>query len=108
MGLDALLARLQARAVTPVTPATNRALQPKPAPLLACTPVTPVTSQNRQCASATRFGLRRVEFRTSGDPFGVWHTALGPDSDDLIADLRDRYRDRLYGIRKLGDPEPGR
>lgn len=108
MGLDALLARLQARAVTPVTPATNRALQPKPAPLLACTPVTPVTSQNRQGASATRFGLRRVEFRTSGDPFGVWHTALGPDSDDLIADLRDRYRDRLYGIRKLGDPEPGR
>lgn len=108
VGLDALLARLQARTVTPVTPAANRALQPKPAPLRACTPVTPVTSPNRNGARADWFGLQLVEFRTSGDPVGVWHTALGPDADDLIADLRDRYRDRLSGVRKVSDSEPER
>ena len=52
--------------------------------------------------------LRIVEFRLKSDVPGRWHTALGPDADDLIADLRDRYRDRLDGIRKPGDPEPGR
>jgi len=55
MGLDALLSRLEADAVTPVTPAEIRDVTVKPAPALDCTPVTPVTSpeavtpQSRAC-----------------------------------------------------------
>lgn len=44
MGLDALLARLEADGITPVTPAEVRDVTAKPAPALACTAVTPVTS----------------------------------------------------------------
>ncbi len=99
MGLDSLLARLESRTVTPVTPARNQALQPKPAPLRACTPVTPVTPQKREVSKPARIGLQSVQFRLKADPPGVWHTALGPDADDLAADLRDRYRERLDGLR---------
>lgn len=44
MGLDALLARLKAESVTPVTPAESEGVTAKPAPILDCTPVTPVTA----------------------------------------------------------------
>lgn len=44
MGLDALLSRLEARAVTPVTPEIRGDVTPEPAPALACTPVTAVTA----------------------------------------------------------------
>lgn len=44
MGLDALLSRLECRAVTPVTPEIRGDVTPKPAPVLACTPVTAVTA----------------------------------------------------------------
>lgn len=99
MGLDALLARLEARPVTPVTPSETLALQPKPAPMLACTLVTPVTPQKQQVRNETRIGLQVVSFRLKIDPPGVWHTALGPDVADLIADLRGRYGARLDGVK---------
>lgn len=47
--------------------------------------------------------LQMVHFRLKADREDVWHTALGPDSDDLIADLRDRYRDRLDGVRAMSE-----
>ena len=46
MALDALLARLEGRAVTPVTAGAIADVTPKPAPMLACAPVTPVTAEN--------------------------------------------------------------
>lgn len=46
MGLDALLARLEGRAVTPVTPAKTPAVTGKAAQLVPCTAVTAVTAQN--------------------------------------------------------------
>ena len=52
MGLDALLARLEAEAVTPVTPAESTDVTAKPAPALDCTPVTPVTSPDGVTAQA--------------------------------------------------------
>lgn len=50
MALDALLARLEGRAVTPVTADAIADVTPKPAPMLACTPVTPVTAENDDTA----------------------------------------------------------
>lgn len=53
MALEALLARLEAESVTPVTPAETADVTAKPAPMLACTAVTPVTSSAdvTQCAT---------------------------------------------------------
>lgn len=61
MGLDALLARLEAEAVTPVTPAESAGVTAKPAPALDCTPVTPVTSPDGVTAQA-RACLWRLHF----------------------------------------------
>ena len=44
MSLDALLTRLESRAVTPVTADALPDVTPKPAPIKTCTPVTPVTA----------------------------------------------------------------
>ena len=46
MGLDALLARLEGRAVTPVTSSKTPAVTGKAAQLVPCTAVTAVTAQN--------------------------------------------------------------
>lgn len=46
MGLDALLARMESRAVTSITPHPTVDVTSKPAPRLACTPVTSVTAEN--------------------------------------------------------------
>lgn len=46
MGLDALLARLEGRAVTSVTPAETPAVTGKSAQLVPCTSVTSVTARN--------------------------------------------------------------
>lgn len=43
MSLEALLAQLEARSVTPVTPENPGGVTARTAPVLACTPVTPVT-----------------------------------------------------------------
>lgn len=51
MALDALLARLEGRAVTSVTADATPDVTPKPAPILACTPVTSVTAANDDTAS---------------------------------------------------------
>jgi hypothetical protein len=50
MALDALLARLEGRAVTPVTANAIPDVTPEPAPMLACTPVTSVTAENDDTA----------------------------------------------------------
>ena len=50
MALDALLARLEGRAVTPVTPDVTPDVTSKSAPMLACTPVTSVTAENDNTA----------------------------------------------------------
>lgn len=47
-GAAQLIARLQARQVTPVTPTENAGLPLYPAPAVAVTPVTPVTLRNHQ------------------------------------------------------------
>jgi len=46
MSLDALLARPEARAVTPVTDAPIPAVTPNPLQTLGCTAVTPVTAES--------------------------------------------------------------
>lgn len=76
---------VEARAGT-VTPAMRDRLADAKAELVAL--LTP-----------TRPKFRMVQFRLKVDPEHVWHTALGPDADDLAADLRDRYRDRLDDVR---------
>ena len=50
MTLDALLARLEGRAVTSVTHGAIADVTPKPAPMLACTPVTSVTVEHDDTA----------------------------------------------------------
>lgn len=76
---------VEARAGT-VTPAMRDRLAEAKAELVAL--LTP-----------TRPKFRMVQFRLKVDPEHVWHTALGPDADDLAADLRDRYRERLDDVR---------
>jgi hypothetical protein len=50
MALDALLARLEGRAVTSVTADAIPNVTPKPASIKACTPVTSVTAENDDTA----------------------------------------------------------
>jgi hypothetical protein len=52
MGLEALLERLERRAVTPVTPAPASAVTPMSAPSLGCTSVTSVTPASHERALA--------------------------------------------------------
>lgn len=52
MGIDALLARLESQAVSPVTPRNSAGVTRKAAPVLDCTPVTPVTPQSDVTATA--------------------------------------------------------
>lgn len=54
---------------------------------------------------ATVGRLRVVEFRLTSDVSGRWHTALGPDLEKLVLDLRDRFGDRLAGIRQSHKPD---
>lgn len=80
------------------TDKTDRTPASRPAsPLLSVLAVPyPRTFEN---ARATVARLRVVEFRLTDDAPGRWHTALGPDPDDLSADLRDRFGARLDGLR---------
>lgn len=50
MGLDALLARFEGRAVTSVTADVKPDVTAKPVPIEACTSVTPVTAENDDAA----------------------------------------------------------
>lgn len=54
---------------------------------------------------ATVGRLRVVEFRLTGDVSDRWHAALGPDLEKLVLDLRDRFGDRLAGIRQSRKPD---
>lgn len=92
---DRLHVEARAGAVSPAM--RERMIEAKAELIALLTPVNPIVPT-----------LRIVHFRLNTDPETVWHTALGPDADDLIADLRDRYRDRLAGIRKVGDSESDR
>jgi hypothetical protein len=69
MGLDVLLARLEAGAVTPVTPAISGGVTRKPAPALGCTPVTPDTAA-ADVTAAQCVPYWRLRF-ADGDPVEV-------------------------------------
>lgn len=56
MGLDALLARMEGRAVTSITPDQIVDVTSKPAPRLACTRVTSVTAENGEGESDFTLG----------------------------------------------------
>ena len=88
MALDDLLTRLEQRAaatsVTPVTPAENAGVTPRPAPILACTRVTPVTPENNvtanKAATSNSEDTRRICNECANlDPDGhcLGATALG-------------------------------
>jgi len=66
-------------------------------PLLSVLAVSRPGTLERSPAAVAR--MRIVEFRLKVDAPGRWHTALGPDTDDLIADLHERYGGRLDGAR---------
>ncbi len=74
MALEALLARLEADSVTPVTPAETADVTAKPAPVLACTAVTPVTS----CAGVTERATLWLLHFPDLDPVAV---AFAPERD---------------------------
>ena len=58
MSLDALLARLEARVVTPVTDAPIPDVTLEPLQILGCTAVTSVTAETEQSAFERRVSLR--------------------------------------------------
>lgn len=101
MALDALLARLEGRAVTPVTADETPDVTRKPAPMLACTPVTPVTAENDDTADkATGEALpdpamegrrRRVLAMLTERP-GIRYAVIvdNPDTDPVIVALAIR------------------
>ena len=58
-----------------------------------------IARNDRSAPAAAVAGLRIVEFRLFCDRPGAWHTALGPDADDLLHDLRDRFGERLEAVK---------
>jgi len=86
MALEALLARLEADSVTPVTPAKTADVTAKPAPVLACTAVTPVTSSADVTQRATLWLLHFPDL----DPMAV---AFAPERDQ--AEVLAAYPDAL-------------
>ncbi|MCD6682094.1 MAG: hypothetical protein LT102_15865 [Burkholderiaceae bacterium] len=86
MALEALLARLEADSVTPVTPAETADVTAKPAPVLACTAVTPVTS----CAGVTERATLWLLHFPDLDPVAV---AFAPERDQ--AEVLAAYPDAL-------------
>lgn len=76
---------------------TDKTDRTPPKPLLSVLAVADPGTSEKSKAPAAR--LRVVEFRLTVDPPGRWHVALGPDADDLIADLRSRYGARLDAAR---------
>ena len=62
MGLDALLARLQREAVTPVTPSISQGVTAKALPLLAVPLVTPVTPKNSNGRGKAAYWRWRIHF----------------------------------------------
>lgn len=83
MGLDALLARLEAEAVTHVTPAESADVTAKPAPALDCTAVTPATSPDGVTAQ-TRVCLWLLHFPDL-DPVAVAFAPAFDHADALAA-----------------------
>lgn len=89
MALDALLARLEGRAVTPVTSDAIADVTPKPAPILACTPVTSVTAQNDDTPAEAR--RQRVLAILAENP-NIGRAVLvdDPDTDPVLLTLAIR------------------
>ncbi|MCO5102190.1 MAG: hypothetical protein M9885_15075 [Burkholderiaceae bacterium] len=96
MALEALLARLEADSVTPVTPAETADVTAKPAPVLACTAVTPVTSPADVTARATLWLLHFPDL----DPVAV---AFAPERDQ--AEVLAAYPDAL-AAEPMREPLP--
>lgn len=86
MALEALLARLEAESVTPVTSAGTADVTAKPAPVLACTAVTPVTSPANVTERATLWLLHFPDL----DRVAV---AFAPERDQ--AEVLAAYADAL-------------
>lgn len=97
MGIDALLSRLEAEAVTPVTSRNSAGVTSKPAPALTCTPVTSVTPRkdNAAAARASRWLLHL--------PDGVLEVTFAPAA--CHADVLGRYP-LAVAAEPLTDPEP--
>ena len=98
MALDALLARLEGRAVTPVTAGAIADVTPKRAPMLACTPVTPVTAENDDTASKATIeplsdpameGRRRRVLAMLAERPGIRYAVVAdnPNADPVIVAL---------------------
>lgn len=107
MALDALLARLEGRAVTSVTSYAIADVTPKTAPVLLCTPVTPVTAENDDTADkasgerlpdpAAEGRRRRVLAMLADNPNILRAVVVGnPDADPVLVTV---------GIRDVGTCE---
>jgi len=117
MALDALLSRLEGRAVTPVTAGAIADVTPKPAPMLVCTPVTPVTAENDDTADkatgeplpdpAMEARRRRVVAMLDKQPGNRYAVVVdNPETDPVILALaiRDKGTCELRIPREKYDP----
>ena len=113
MALDDLLTLLEQRAaatsVTPVTPAENAGVTPRPAPIRACTRVTPVTPENSVTANKAATSSSEDTRRTCNecanlDPEGhcLGATALGASRN--YRPVRDQPRHCEAFQARPGEP----
>ncbi|MGK2915798.1 MAG: hypothetical protein ACSLE5_15355 [Porticoccaceae bacterium] len=90
MALDDLLARLEGRAVTPVTPTEIDGVTAKPAQSLACTPVTPVTpKKNNTGADANPPTPLSAQTEAT---IRAWLEYIGETDPEEIARVWDKCR----------------
>jgi hypothetical protein len=82
MALDALLARLEGRAVTPVTADAGDDVTPKPAPIKACTPVTSVTAENYDTAGKATDARRQRVLAILAERPGIHYALITDDRAD--------------------------
>ena len=113
MALDDLLTLLEQRAaatsVTPVTPAENAGVTPRPAPIRACTRVTPVTPENSVTANKVATSSSEDTWRICNecanlDPEGhcLGATALGASRN--YRPVRDQPRHCEAFQARPGEP----
>jgi hypothetical protein len=87
MALNALLAKMEGRAVTSVTADVTADVTPEPAPMLVCTSVTPVTAQNSNAEDVATYWHWLVHFENR-EPLEVY---FNPDAsfDKVMANYPD-------------------
>lgn len=84
MGLDSLLATMETRNVTPVTPIEAAGVTLEPAWIKACTPVTSVTAQNSVTANEP---ANDWKFTSDGEPGAFLPMADDPEFDEKARHL---------------------